>query len=80
MPYQRMHGHKRRFQLLIDPHRAELLEQLAQKEKLRATAFIRDRIYEAIKDLSTSDEYQEAAEADERIRADWIASLRRKPE
>jgi hypothetical protein len=56
------------------------LEQLARKEKLRATAFIRDRIYEAIKDLSTSDEYQEAAEADAKIREDWIANLRRKPE
>lgn len=76
-----MHGHKRRFQVLLDPNRAELFDQLAQKEQLKTAAFLRDQLYEALELLVPRARYNKAAKADAQVRSAWIerqADLRRK--
>jgi hypothetical protein len=48
----RLHGNKRYFQLLLDPERAEVIDQEAAREKVRATALIREWIYEKLASLN----------------------------
>ena len=48
----RLHGNKRYFQLLLDPERAEVIDQEAARKKVRATALIREWIYEKLASLN----------------------------
>lgn len=76
-----LHGHKRRFQVLLDPHRAALFDALAEKEGLKTSAFLRDQLYEALELSVPSAKYNQAAKQDEQLRSAWIerqANLRRK--
>ena len=66
------HGNKTYFQILLDPHRAELLQFLAKKEEVRATAWIRDVLYERIEEDCGTTTYTEALDKD---KATWKTSV-----
>ncbi len=64
----RLHGSKRYYQLLLDPHRAELLEQLAQDAGMRTTAYARELLYSAIKRSTETATYGLAEAQDQALR------------
>jgi len=73
MPSQ--HGSKFYCQLLIDPHRYKLAEQLAEKRGKKVTAVLRDLVYEALETNYSKEEYRKAAWADAEV---WNDSVRRR--
>lgn len=76
MAKKHMHGHKRRFQVLLDPNRARLFDSLAREEKLKTAAFLRKQLYQALELLVPKESYAEAAEADAEIRNKWLEQTR----
>ena len=42
------HGNKNYYQVLIDPHRSKLIEQVAKEENMRGTAWVRQAAYEKL--------------------------------
>jgi len=73
MPLQ--HGSKLYCQLLIDPNRYKLAENLASQEDKKVTAYLRELVYAGL--ALRSSEYTKAKEADE---AAWKDSVRRRVE
>lgn len=71
------HGNKIYFQLLLDPHRAKLVEQEAAKSDKRPTAWIRDVIYEELRMNTTSKVYDSAKQLDD---LEWESSIKRRVE
>jgi hypothetical protein len=71
------HGNKAYFQILLDPHRAELVQQEAKKAGKRATAWIRDVVYEELRMNTPSEVYNDAETADQ---IEWRKSVRRRIE
>ena len=71
------HGNKTYYQILLDPHRAALVQELADKDEKRATAWIRDAVYETLKRVYPASIYNEAAAKDD---AEWRQSVRRRVE
>lgn len=71
------HGNKTYLQILLDPHRAELLMSLAEGLKVRPTSWIRDVVYKELERCIPSQAYEEALEAD---KAAWQDSVRRRVE
>ena len=64
-------------QILLDPHRARLLFDLAEKATIRPTAWIRETIYKALEREYPAAIYNEAVAKDE---ATWRASVRKRVE
>ena len=54
------HGNKRCFQVLLDPHRSQLLEEVAASQGVRATALIRDLLYEWVERTSDEEKFEHA--------------------
>lgn len=71
------HGNKTYMQILLDPHRAKLLLELAEAEAMRPTAWIRQAIYKALEKELPSSKYNEAKAKDE---AAWRESVRKRVE
>ena len=71
------HGNKTYMQILLDPHRARLLFDLAKKSSVRPTAWIRNAVYKALEREYPSAVHNEAAAKDE---AAWRASVRKRVE
>ena len=71
------HGNKTYLQILLDPHRAELLRELAENRGLRPTAWIRDACYAALKKECDVSTYNAAQAKDE---ATWRESVRKRVE
>ena len=71
------HGNKTYMQILLDPTRAALLMQLADDQKVRPTAWIRDVVYKQLELCVTSEAYENAFEADQEM---WKDSIRRRVE
>ena len=71
------HGNKTYMQILLDPHRAALLADLAEHQGVRSTAWIRDVVYAALEKTLPSSIYQEALAKDQ---ASWRESVRRRVE
>jgi hypothetical protein len=69
------HGSKLYCQLLIDPNRYKLAENLASKEGKKVTAYLRDLVYAGL--ALRSAEYKSAEAADE---AAWRDSVKRRVE
>jgi len=65
------HGNKRYLQLLIDPNRAAVLEEMAARDGVRVTALARDLIYGELKRQHPG-LYEAAAEDDARA---WKKSV-----
>lgn len=71
------HGNKTYLQILLDPHRAELLKEVAESKGLRPTAWIRDTVYKMLELQVPPDVYTAAAVKDA---AEWQESVRRRVE
>tara|TARA_R100000152_G_scaffold20709_1_gene15480 strand:+ start:13486 stop:13764 length:279 start_codon:yes stop_codon:yes gene_type:complete len=69
------HGNKTYLQILLDPHRAKLVMQLANKEGIRATAWIRNAVYKELERSVQESEYRVAEAKDE---AQWRESVLRR--
>ena len=69
------HGKKAYFQLLLDRNRAELLQELAGEQGVRATALARDAIYAHLETVLPSSTYNEAKAKDEAL---WRESVRKR--
>ena len=69
------HGNKFYCQLLIDPNRYKLAENLASQDGKKVTAYLRELVYAGL--ALRSSEYESAKEADE---AAWRESVRRRVE
>ncbi len=54
------HGNKTYMQILLDPHRAKLLFDLAEKASTRPTAWIRNAVYKALEREYPAAVYNEA--------------------
>ena len=67
------HGAKTYIQLLLDPHRAELLQNLAAEEKLRPTAYMRDALYTHLKRVLPASVYDDALAKDQAV---WQSSVK----
>ena len=71
------HGNKSYYQVLIDPNRAELIEELAEKEGMKGTAWVRKVAYEELQRKYPSSEYKIAEAKDELM---WRESVQRRIE
>jgi arginine/lysine/ornithine decarboxylase len=71
------HGNKFYCQLLLDPHRYKLAEQLAVAQNKKVTALLREMVYTALERALPSSEYKAAQAADE---AAWRESVKRRVE
>ena len=71
------HGNKTYMQILLDPHRAKLLLDLAEQTSTRPTAWIRNAVYKALEREYPSAIYNEAVAKDE---AAWRVSVRKRVE
>ena len=67
------HGNKQYFQVLLDPNRAELVQEEALKKQQRATAWIREAVYAELKRVVSASVYSEAEAKD---LARWRQSVR----
>ena len=72
-----IHGRKAYFQVLLDPHRAALIEAEAEKAGIRSTAWIREAVYSVLERKLPASIYKEAVAQDD---ASWKASVRRRVE
>ena len=71
------HGNKTYLQILLDPNRAQLLVRLAESQKVRPTAWIRDMVYKQLELCVPEAQYKEAFEADQKV---WAESIQRRVE
>ena len=82
------HGPKLYFQLLLDPHRAKLMEQLAEDAgyvknkkdgttKINTTAWLRDSLYKYLSTLVDESLYNLAKAKDDAL---WQESVRKRVE
>ena len=71
------HGNKTYLQILLDPHRAKLVQERAQEKGIRATAWIRDAVYKELERELPASVYKVAQANDE---AGWRESVRRRVE
>ena len=63
---KKFHGKKRYFQVLLDPARAELVDDLAEQLDVRPTSLIRDMVYAYLERTYAAEVYVEAASKDRR--------------
>jgi len=63
---------KIRYQVLLDPHRARLFEEIAEQEGLRTTALLRQCLYTYLEDSVGKQTYDVAVEKDAEVRRKWV--------
>ena len=71
------HGNKTYFQILLDPNRAKLVMESAERAGIRATAWIRNAIYKELERELQASIYKAAEAKDEAV---WRESVRRRVE
>lgn len=71
------HGQKFYCQLLLDKHRYQLVEKMAEQQGKRVTALLRDMVYAALQVAFPTSEYKSAEEADHEA---WADSVKRRVE
>ena len=64
----RLHGAKAYYQVLLDPHRAQLLEDLAADAGMRPSAYARELLYSAVKRSTEAATYGLAEAQDQALR------------
>ena len=69
------HGNKDYFQVLIDPNRGELIEELASLEGIKGTAWIRNIVYRKLEQEFPSSIYKVAEAKDQLI---WRETVKRR--
>ena len=70
----RLHGRKIYLQILLDPFRAELFEQLAEERGVKRTALVREIIYQWTAKQAGSTLYKDAERKDAALWADSVAN------
>ena len=68
------HGKKDYYQILLDPHRSELLKELVSEKGIKATSLIRDLIYEQLEKKVPKHIYQVALAKDKAVWRESIAN------
>lgn len=71
------HGNKSYFQILLDPNRAALIMEQAEKAGQKPTAWIRDALYEVLRRKLPTSLYDEALAKDE---VAWRETVRKRVE
>jgi len=71
------HGNKTYHQILLDPHRSQLVSDLAADKGIRPTAWIRNAVYSELKRQLPLSVYKASEARDEAI---WRESVRRRVE
>lgn len=71
------HGRRKYLQILLEPHRAEILQALADEKGMRLTGLAREMIYDGIRKASSILEYREAEAKDAAV---WRESVRNRIE
>ena len=66
------HGKKDYYQILLDPHRSELLKAIVSEKGIKATSLIRDLIYEQLEKKVPKHIYQVALAKDKAV---WRVSI-----
>ena len=66
------HGKKDYYQILLDPHRSQLLKELVNKQGIKATSLIRELIYEQLEKKVPKHIYQVALAKDKAV---WRESI-----
>ena len=66
------HGKKDYYQILLDPHRSELLKELVNEQGIKATSLIRELIYEQLEKKVPKHIYQVALAKDKAV---WRESV-----
>ena len=66
------HGKKDYYQILLDPHRSELLKAIVSEKGMKATSLIRDLIYEQLEKKVPKHIYQVALAKDKAV---WKESI-----
>ena len=66
------YGKKDYYQILLDPHRSELLKDLVSEKGIKATSLIRDLIYEQLEKKVPKHIYQVALAKDKAV---WRESI-----
>lgn len=61
---KKFHGRKRYFQVLLDPARAELVDELAAQLNVRQSSLIRDMVYAHLERTYSPEVYVKAASKD----------------
>ncbi|MEK9823318.1 MAG: hypothetical protein VW840_14200 [Gammaproteobacteria bacterium] len=69
------HGNKTYLQILLDPHRAKLLMEVAESLQVRPTSWIRDVVYRQLESCVPGDAYEKAFNADQEA---WRDSVKRR--
>ena len=69
------HGNKVHYQVLLSPHRSDLLEQEADRRGIPTTSYVRELVYRALEREHPA--YKQAAAKDELVR---LAGIRRQTE
>ena len=71
------HGRRRYLQILLEPSRADLLEEMAKEKGMRLTGLAREMIYDGIRRATSVPIYKEAEARDQAI---WRESVRNRIE
>ena len=71
------HGRRRYLQILLEPTRAELLDEMAKEKGMRLTGLARELIYDGIRRATSVPVYKEAEARDQAI---WRESVRNRIE
>ena len=71
------HGRRRYLQILLEPTRAELLDEMAKEKGMRLTGLAREMIYDGIRRATSVPVYKEAEARDQAI---WRESVRNRIE
>ena len=66
------HGKKDYYQIILDPHRSELLKAIVSEKGIKATSLIRDLIYEQLEKKVPKHIYQVALAKDKAV---WRESI-----
>tara|TARA_B100000242_G_scaffold284660_1_gene248217 strand:+ start:2441 stop:2698 length:258 start_codon:yes stop_codon:yes gene_type:complete len=66
------HGKKDYYQILLDPHRSELLKAIVSEKGIKATSLIRDLVYEQLEKKVPKHIYQVALAKDKAV---WRESI-----
>ena len=66
------HGKKDYYQILLDPHRSELLKAIVSEKGIKANSLIRDLIYEQLEKKLPKHIYQVALAKDKAV---WRESI-----
>ena len=71
------HGQKRYYQVLLQPHRAALVEEIAEEKGVRATEMIRRFVYEWLERELPASRYNQALAEDKAV---WAQAVRNRVE